>query len=128
LDVTKDLPFVAVIRLSDVKPSREDLGAWLGCVIDRFERSRRNSGFYAQVDLADGPPDEIWNRLQVLIDQTGPNLKSLRDDSAIGATVLDVGFSVGEFAVISRSIPAEIVASLGRYGIGLEVSFYASST
>jgi len=114
-----------VLRLSDVRASREELEAALGVALFRYEAYRKRPGTYAQVNFRDGAH---WDEIVAEIRRIGPALKRAVERGEIGQPRLDVGIFLAEEG-LPRSLvfPTQLCEALGRFGVELELSVYPFS-
>ena len=115
----------AVLRLSDVVLSREALETALGMPTDRFEVARKGNANYAQINLPEG---SSWEAVNAFADRIGPSVQSLFQQRQIGRPSLDVALHLEEGRVsASIRIPHATAATIGRFGINLDVSAYLTA-
>ena len=115
----------AVLRLSDVVLSREALETALGMPPDRFEVARKGNSNYAQINLPEG---SSWEAVTAFANRIGPSVQSLFQQGEIGRPSLDVALHLEEGHVsASMRIPHAAAATIGRFGINLDVSAYLTA-
>jgi len=115
-------PIDAVIRLPNVISTRDDLEAWLGVPLHRFESSRHGAGHYGQLNTA---VEGGWPALVALLERVGPALQDCVNRGVVGRPEIDVGWMMGGGSVASSlRVPQAVTAAIARYGFELVVSVY----
>ncbi len=117
--------FDPVLRLSDVRASREEIEAALGVPLFRYEPYRKRPGTYAQVNFRSGAD---WNEIVAEMLRIGPALRLAVERGLILGPLLDVGIFLAEEG-LPRSLvfPAQLCEALGQFGVELELSVYPFS-
>lgn len=108
-----------MIRLTGLRHPQGELEARLG-KLGRYEPEQS----YAQLDIS----SPTWDAISRVLHASGPEIQKLSREAPGFAAALDIAFSVGPDIVgATRNVPAETAALAGRYGIALDITFYAAS-
>ena len=124
--LTVSQPFSVVLRIGDVQISKVELDSALGVVIDRFEPQCSGGFQYAQINLPDC--DDCWPMIIEHIQRIGPKFRSLQEQALIGDIFLDLADTFGaNLAMHTLYVPSAVLAIIGTYGIGLELTTFLES-
>ena len=111
-----------VLRLLDVRASREDLEAAFGVALSRYEPYRKGPGTYAQVNFPDGAD---WDGVVAEMRRLGPALRLAVEQGKIVGLRLDVGIYLPRDCFHRGLIfPSALCEALGQWGVELELSVY----
>ncbi len=117
--------FGPTIRLSGVAISRDALEQHLGHEVSRYEPEKSGQLSYAQLNL---PDNDLWTTVMTFVDQTGAKLLALAEAGSISAVSLDLGLSFYETSMATSAVvPAAVAERLGRSGICIVISVYATA-
>ena len=121
--MTKFQPLCGVLRISDVRTTKNALEAVLQTKLDRFEPS--GSLNYAQLDI---PIEGGWSTVVDWIVIFGPRISALRHESLIGSASIDLAIPFNaDLASTTIEMPSHVAETVGRYGIDIEFSVYLSN-
>jgi hypothetical protein len=116
----------AVLRISEVKIAKEVLASELSMDLSRYEPERSGNGHYAQIDISD--EETTWPAINACARKVGDAVISLRERGLIGLAGFDIAMELRDTAAMaSVTIPSEVAALLGSYGIYIEISVYCTS-
>jgi hypothetical protein len=111
-----------VLRIGNLKMSKDALATALNCELSRYGTARDGSTF-AQINIPDA--DDIWAAIAEFTAQKGATLLALQESRLLGQSIVDLAVMFGEnFSAISVTAPSESLALLCRYGIDIQFSIY----